>query len=118
MQTGKYAYDPFGRRIAKRHAFGKTRFVWDGNRLLCEARRKWERTYVYEPNSFVPLARLDTIAADSDNERRSEVHHIHTDHLGTPNEVTDEQGKLVWASEHTAWEHVLRVVQPEPKRHS
>ena len=36
VQTVGYAYDPFGRRIAKRGAFGVIRFVWDGHRLLCE----------------------------------------------------------------------------------
>ncbi|NHZ93999.1 hypothetical protein F2P45_34165, partial [Massilia sp. CCM 8733] len=118
VQTVKYAYDPFGRRIAKRDGFGLTRFVWDGNRLLCEARGKWERTYVYEPDSFVPLAQLDSVAGDGDSERRSNVHHIHTDHLGTPNEVTDQQGEIVWATQYKAWGNVLRVVQPAPQRHS
>ncbi|WP_370663765.1 DUF6861 domain-containing protein [Massilia antarctica] len=118
VQTVKYAYDPFGRRIAKRDGFGMTRFVWDGNRLLCEARGKWERTYVYEPGSFVPLAQLDSVADDDGSGRSSEVHHIHTDHLGTPNEVTDQQGEIVWATEYKAWGNVLRVVQAAPKRHS
>ena len=118
VQTVKYAYDPFGRRIIKRDSFGLTRFVWEGNRLLCEARSKWERTYVYEPDSFVPLAQLDSVAGDGDDERRSEVHHIHTDHLGTPNEVTDQQGQIVWASLYKAWGNVLRVVEAAPKRHS
>ncbi|NHZ45044.1 RHS repeat-associated core domain-containing protein [Massilia aquatica] len=118
VQTVKYAYDPFGRRIAKRDAFGVTRFVWDGNRLLCEARGKWERTYVYEPDSFMPLAQLDTVADDGNDEHCTEVHHIHTDHLGTPNEVTDQQGEIVWASEYRAWGNVLRVVQAAPKRYS
>jgi YD repeat-containing protein len=45
-QTVSYAYDPFGRRIAKRDAFGVTRFVWDGNRLLCEQRGSHSRAYV------------------------------------------------------------------------
>jgi YD repeat-containing protein len=45
-QTVSYAYDPFGRRIAKRDAFGVTRFVWDGNRLLCEQRGSHSRTYM------------------------------------------------------------------------
>ncbi|MCY0911390.1 RHS domain-containing protein [Massilia sp. H27-R4] len=118
VQTVKYAYDPFGRRIAKRDRFGMTRFVWDGNRLLCEARGKWERTYVYEPDSFVPLAQIDSVADDGDSGRGSEVHHIHTDHLGTPNEVTDQQGEIVWATQYKAWGNVLRVVQAAPKRHS
>ncbi|NHZ42951.1 DUF6861 domain-containing protein [Massilia aquatica] len=118
VQTVKYAYDPFGRRMIKRDGFGLTRFVWEGNRLLCEARGKWERTYVYEPDSFVPLAQLDSLAGEGDSERRSEVHYIHTDHLGTPNEVTDQQGEIVWATQYKAWGNVLRVVHAAPTRHS
>ncbi|MCE3602623.1 RHS domain-containing protein, partial [Massilia sp. P8910] len=116
VQTVKYAYDPFGRRIAKRDGFGMTRFVWDGNRLLSEARGKWERTYVYEPDSFVPLAQLDSVADDGDSGRSSEVHHIHTDHLGTPNEVTDQQGEIVWATQYKAWGNVVRLAHTAQRR--
>ncbi len=109
VQTVKYAYDPFGRRIAKKDAFGTTRFVWDGNRLLCEARGEWARTYVYEPGSFVPLAQLDTLTGQ-DAATECKVQYIHTDHLGTPNEVTDQNGELTWAVAYKAWGNVLRRV--------
>ncbi|QPI53017.1 RHS domain-containing protein [Massilia antarctica] len=66
---------------------------------------------------MVPLAQIDSVADDGGSERRSEVHYIHTDHLGTPNEVTDEQGEIVWATQYKAWGNVLRVVQAAPKRH-
>ena len=52
LQKTRYVYDPFGRRIAKHDAFGATRFVWDGNRLLCEIRGGACRTSLYEPGSF------------------------------------------------------------------
>ncbi|MFS2021526.1 RHS domain-containing protein, partial [Massilia sp. CT11-108] len=91
-QTVSYAYDPFGRRIAKRDAFGVTRFVWDGNRLLCEQRGSHSRTYVYGEDAFVPLARVDAVA-DSGGAARAEVRHLHTDHLGTPREMTDAGGR-------------------------
>ncbi|WP_371764998.1 HNH/ENDO VII family nuclease [Massilia sp.] len=109
-QTVSYAYDPFGRRIAKRDAFGVTRFVWDGNRLLCEQRGSHARTYVYGEDAFVPLARVDTVA-DSGGAARAEVRHLHTDHLGTPREMTDAGGRLVWAARYRAWGNVLEVVQ-------
>ncbi|NHZ63492.1 DUF6861 domain-containing protein [Massilia genomosp. 1] len=109
VQKVKYAYDPFGRRIAKKDAFGTTRFVWDGNRLLSEARGEWERTYVYEPGSFVPLAQLDTVTGQ-DAGTECTVHYIHTDHLGTPNEVTDQDGEVTWAVAYKAWGNVLRRV--------
>ena len=111
-QTVSYAYDPFGRRIAKRDAFGVTRFVWDGNRLLCEQRGSHSRTYVYGEEAFVPLARVDAVA-DVDGATRAQVRHLHTDHLGTPREMTDSGGRVVWAARYRAWGNVLEVVQEE-----
>ncbi|MFB9291276.1 RHS domain-containing protein, partial [Pseudoduganella plicata] len=111
-QTTRYVYDPFGRRIAKRDAFGTTRFVWDGNRLLCEQRASHCRTYVYGEDAFVPLARIDSVNS-SDGTSLAEVRHLHTDHLGTPRELTDSDGRVVWAAQYRAWGNVLRVVDEE-----
>jgi RHS repeat-associated protein len=111
-QTVSYAYDPFGRRIAKRDAFGVTRFVWDGNRLLCEQRGSHARTYVYGEDAFVPLARVDAVTG-IDGAARAEVRHLHTDHLGTPRELTGADGRVVWAARYRAWGNVLEVVQDE-----
>lgn len=47
-----------GRRIAKTDSFGATHFTWDGMRLLQESRGEQASTYVYEPGSYVPLARI------------------------------------------------------------
>jgi RHS repeat-associated protein len=58
VQTTRYQYDAFGRRIAKQDRFGHTHFVWDGNRLLSEQRGARHITYLYEPGSFAPLAQL------------------------------------------------------------
>ncbi|PQO94007.1 type IV secretion protein Rhs [Massilia phosphatilytica] len=111
-QTVSYAYDPFGRRIAKRDAFGVTRFVWDGNRLLCEQRGSHSRTYVYGDDAFVPLARVDAVAG-AEGAARAEVRHLHTDNLGTPREMTDADGRVVWAARYRAWGNVLEVVHEE-----
>ncbi len=111
VQKSRYVYDPFGRRIEKRDAFGSTRFVWDGNRLLCEMRGAACRTYIYEAGSFVPLAQLDTVAARG--QASTTVRHIHTDHLGTPRELTDPAGHITWAATYRTWGNVLRVEQHE-----
>ncbi len=58
-QVFRYRYDPLGRRIAKEDDFGQTRFVWEGLRLLQESRGAQTSTYVYEPASYRPLARID-----------------------------------------------------------
>lgn len=113
-QKVKYVYDPFGRRIAKRDAFGTTRFVWDGNRLLCEVRGSACRTYAYAPDSFVPLAQVTTVAGEmAQSESEQQVQHIHTDHLGTPRELTDNSGRVTWAASYRAWGNVLRIAEAE-----
>ncbi|MDM5181981.1 RHS domain-containing protein [Massilia sp. DJPM01] len=116
VQTVKYVYDPFGRRIAKRDSFGVTRFAWDGNRLLCERRASHTRTYLYEAASFVPLAQYDSVDAHEPQapSLRGRLHYLHTDHLGTPRELTDADGSLAWAGSYRAWGNVLTVDIPAP----
>ncbi|WEF33957.1 DUF6861 domain-containing protein [Pseudoduganella chitinolytica] len=113
-QTVRYVYDPFGRRIAKRDAFGLTRFVWDGDRLLCEQRGSHSRTHVYGGDAFVPLARIDSIP-DADSALRVEVRHVHTDHLGTPRELTNSDGRVGWAALYRTWGNVLSVLETVPQ---
>jgi RHS repeat-associated protein len=114
-QSVKYFYDAFGRRIAKRDAFGTTRFSWDGNRLLCEMRGSDSRTYVYEPGSFVPLAQVGCTKQVRAVDRVPRVHYLHTDHLGTPREMTDPDGRVIWAATYKAWGNVLMLDQSEPQ---
>ncbi|MFN7152116.1 MAG: RHS repeat-associated core domain-containing protein [Acidovorax sp.] len=58
-QLFSYQYDALGRRIAKTDSFGTTVFTWEGMRLLQESRGAQTSTYIYEPGSYVPLARID-----------------------------------------------------------
>jgi RHS repeat-associated protein len=58
-QVFSYQYDALGRRIAKTDNFGTTLFTWEGMRLLQERRQQNTSTYIYEPESYVPLARID-----------------------------------------------------------
>ncbi|WCM88927.1 RHS repeat-associated core domain-containing protein [Acidovorax sp. NCPPB 3576] len=58
-QVFRYRYDALGRRIAKADAFGETTFTWEGLRLLQERRGGQCSSYVYEPGSYTPLARID-----------------------------------------------------------
>jgi RHS repeat-associated protein len=79
-QRTSYRYDSFGRRVEKKDASGHTHFTWDGNRLLSERRGSKTTTYLYEPDSFAPLAqlehqqnRLPLPGADGENELWSEA---------------------------------------------
>ncbi len=58
-QTTRFDYDAIGRRVAKHDSFGTTVFIWEGMRLIEERRGSAVISYVYEPDSYVPLARLD-----------------------------------------------------------
>ena len=58
-QSTRFDYDAIGRRVAKHDAFGTTVFIWESMRLIEERRAASAISYIYEPGSGVPLARLD-----------------------------------------------------------
>jgi RHS repeat-associated protein len=88
-QIAQYGYDPFGRRLWKRSNAGVTRFVWDGDRMAAEVGPHGAVDYVFEPFSFVPLARVSG----------DRVETFHCDHIGTPFMVTDARGNVTWRAE-------------------
>ena len=91
--TVKFKYDPLGRRTEKQDTFGTTQYLWTDNLLAQEQRNDSKKTYVYEPNTFKPIAQIqDDI-----------VYHYHLDHLGTPRELTNEQGKIVWKAQYKTY---------------
>jgi RHS repeat-associated protein len=92
-ETVHYKYDPLGRRIEKRDTFGTTTFLWTDNLLAQETRKKIKKTYVFEPGSFKPLAQVQD----------DKVYHYHLDHLGTPRELTNDEGKIVWKAKYKTY---------------
>ena len=96
-QTFGYAYDALGRRVAKRDAFGTTQFAWDGDRMALEQRGGNEIAHLYHPESFVPLAQIHD----------GRLHHLHTDHLGTPLEASNDEGETTWRVTYRAWGTVV-----------
>lgn len=203
----RYRYDAFGRRLEKKDAFGQTLFEWDGNRLLSEQRGSNHKLYLYEADSFAPLAQVqlnpteeskpkqplaqteqapaaiklelpgdegddwhprktaaafaqqmrdlqkqvqarargvqqpaqeppadfdDTLPPDFDDtlppqEEHEEatskvislkdwrVRYYHNDHLGTPRELSDEDGSIVWQATYRAWGNTIRVEAAQPR---
>jgi RHS repeat-associated protein len=160
--TTGYAYDPFGRRLYKAplDAQGQviaqeaTWFVWDGNRLLQElktlsddsrtAARSLTQTYVYEPDTFVPLAQLRTEASLAEPAAQAaqaikplrlrvgrdataavstvtpsahepgQVHYYHCDQIGTPRELTASDGHITWQATYRAWGNTQTVQWEAP----
>ncbi len=94
-QEWHYAYDPFGRRIKKESSDGIIQsFVWDEDVVLHELNDENESTnWVFDPHSFSPLCKLEG----------DEFYAVVSDHLGTPRELLDRQGKIVWQVDYNAW---------------
>jgi len=105
-----YRYDAFGRRIAKDYGGITTQYLWQGERLIAEsAQQKGLRgishysSYLYEPGTFKPLALLQ---GEGD---AAQVYHYQLDHLGTPQELTDHRGQIVWSAHYRAYGNVLKL---------
>ncbi|MDX1552665.1 MAG: RHS repeat-associated core domain-containing protein, partial [Marinobacter sp.] len=106
--TWHYEYDAFGRRIAKTNGLTRTEFLWQGDRLIAEETGDQYRTYIYEPDTFKPLALLDGYGPEQAN-----IYYYHLDHLGTPQELTNAQGDLVWSVTYRAYGNVVRALVNE-----
>ncbi|MGE8190354.1 RHS repeat-associated core domain-containing protein [Pseudomonas sp. NPDC086278] len=98
-----YRYDAFGRRIAKTVDGKTTEFFWHGDHLVAESSREHYRSYVYEPGTFRPLAMLD-----GKGPRKACPFYYQLDHLGTPQELTDFGGEIVWSAKYNAYGKVTR----------
>ncbi|WNF56199.1 RHS repeat-associated core domain-containing protein [Pseudomonas sp. SG20052] len=102
-RTASYRYDAFGRRIAKTVDGKTTEFFWQGDNLIAESSREHYRSYLYEPGSFRPLAMLD-----GKGPRKACPFYYQLDHLGTPQELTDFGGEIVWSAKYNAYGKVTR----------
>ena len=92
----EYNYDPIGRRREKVDNFGTTTYLWSGDQMVQEERNQIKKTYIYEPNSFKPVAMVEG----------EKVYHYHLDHLGTPQELSDNEGNIVWQARYKTYGNV------------
>jgi RHS repeat-associated protein len=113
----QYQYDPLGRRVEKRHRdangnlLARVMFVWDGARIAEQVRideRTGDRTittWLWKPDSMRPLAQSECrIPADApQDEIDARFYAIVTDLTGTPTELVDEAGMVVWRSATNLW---------------
>ncbi|MDD0808731.1 RHS domain-containing protein [Curvibacter sp. RS43] len=137
-----YEYDALGRRYNKRsvrptpdgpsQTLKTTWYGWDGDRLVTtQTTTKTttqtdelidERTSstLYEPNSFVPMIRIDktdqkTRKADGTQEEQTHQSKAfyHCNHLGTPLVLIDvETAKVIWQAECDPWGLVKSQYNP------
>ncbi|GAA3918679.1 RHS repeat-associated core domain-containing protein [Litoribacillus peritrichatus] len=92
-KVNHYQYDALGRRSAKLTEQGKTDYLWDGDQLIGEHHQGKFRWYIYQPNTFLPIALVE----------EGQVYHYHLDHLGTPIQLTDNQGQTAWQADYSAF---------------
>ncbi|GKQ48975.1 hypothetical protein PSTH2693_27485 [Pseudomonas syringae pv. theae] len=111
--TSSYQYDSLGRRVGKQSEIkGKAdhkRFLWQGLRMLREESPGQNSLYLYEPGSYAPLARVDQKEGETENK----VYYYHTDQIGTPLEMTDAEGQIVWQAKYRAWGAIEKLVVNE-----
>jgi RHS repeat-associated protein len=103
-RNARYRYDAFGRRIAKTVDGHTTEFFWQGDHLVAESGCEHYRSYLYEPGSFRPLALLD-----GKGPRHACPFYYQLDHLGTPQELTDYSGEIVWSAQYNAYGKITRL---------
>ncbi|HDY7619952.1 TPA: AHH domain-containing protein [Vibrio vulnificus] len=104
----RYRYDPLGRRVAKECLSTQriTEYLWDGANIVQHSQKTadgsviQEIEYLYEPESFRPLAQVTHKANQA-----SQLHYIVTDHSGMPQELCSENGDVVWQGEQALWGH-------------
>ncbi|MCE2029737.1 RHS repeat-associated core domain-containing protein [Sessilibacter corallicola] len=90
----QYQYDALGRRTKKISAEQETQFLWNDDVLLSETQNNDQsKIYVFEPYSFKPLAQI----------QNSNIYHYHLDHLGTPKELTANDGSIVWSARYKTY---------------
>ena len=111
-----------------------THMLWDSDLPIQEYSDTHVYTTIYDQGSFKPIARLiwlredipqpindesiikqDNLHIKQDTTPKSkiQVYHYHNDQLGTPNELTNDKGEVVWLADYEAWGNTAKVVWRE-----
>ncbi len=94
----EYAYDPFGRRLWKEVNGIRTYFCYADEGLIGEYDESANliRSYGYEPGSL--WGTRPVFMKDS-----TQTYYYLTDHLGTPRQLVNPSGKVVWLATYDAF---------------
>ncbi|MEW8584215.1 MAG: RHS repeat-associated core domain-containing protein, partial [Candidatus Thiodiazotropha sp.] len=103
--VAEYAYNRFGERIKKvTYSLSKrpkvTYYLYDGHQLTAEADESGKVTTQYLYQQQRPILKLEGKTAYA----------IHTDHLGAPRAVTDEDQQIVWSADYSPF-GLIRIEQ-------
>ena len=100
----RYRYDAFGRRVAKEGSDGDVGFVWLGDTVLHELKdQELESTWLFSPEDARPIAMI----------RSNRMHAVIADHLGTPRELINPDGRTTWSATFRAWGGINRETGDE-----
>ncbi|WSR69458.1 RHS domain-containing protein [Streptomyces sp. NBC_01197] len=112
----RYLYDPLGRRISKsrlsgcgEHVLERIEFTWDGTTLCEQTSHSADLarcvTLTWDYEGLHPISQTERItsvdAPQEEVDRRFFA--IVTDLVGTPTELVDETGEVVWHTRSTLW---------------
>jgi RHS repeat-associated protein len=89
----QYDYDALGRRVRKRGSTGTTEYLWDGDVIVEEIRNSKATAWEYQPGTFRPLVKQEN----------GKTYACVTDQAGTPRELLNTRGTVVWRAELTTW---------------
>ena len=106
-----------------------THMLWDSDLPIQEYSDTHVYTTIYDQGSFKPVARLAwlrddisqpindewIIKQDTTPKFKIQVYHYHNDQLGTPNELTNDRGEVVWLADYEAWGNTAKVIYNEIK---
>jgi RHS repeat-associated protein len=93
----KYTYDALGRRILKEGPGKVIRFVWDRDVIVHQIENETtESTWIFAQDTFEPLCKLQD----------ESIYSVISDHLGTPCELVDLEGNIVWSASYKSWGEV------------
>ncbi len=98
VSLGQYQYDPLGRRIKKTTPQGSVYFHYSDEGLIAE----YDATgtplsfYGWQPNGTWGTNPQFTL-------QNNQAYYYHNDHLGTPQKLTDNLGKVVWQGKSEAF---------------
>ncbi|MFJ6565850.1 RHS repeat-associated core domain-containing protein [Streptomyces sp. NPDC091292] len=115
----RYQYDPLGRRIAKQRmgadghtVLEETVFTWHEGTLVEQSATsaQWPgqqtMTWEFDEGGLAPVSQTDGYASARDaspEDIDTRFYAIVTDLIGTPTDMLDEQGAVVWSRSATLW---------------
>lgn len=96
--VGQYTYDPFGRRLYKEANGTRTYFLYAEEGLIGEYDLSGSliRSYGYHPDS---MWTTDPIFLKTP----TDTYFYQNDHMGTPQQITDRSGAVVWSAQYKSF---------------